>query len=246
MKQTPVRVRMSSNERGSERHIALANVLNRHPERYGSLEWVNTDDLKIDLQIGDAGFELKERNDYILSMFNGHLAEQRRSAAAMGIPCCVPVFASPVEVMEAIPTQGPNGYKTNQEMRRDMYRIIKGDAALTASNFAPAYLGSDYDLAMELIVARAMAINSETIALPGAKAETVQNAMMRCLPRVGPTLADAMEAAGIRVALVANVVRRHSTGEKTTEFTVIRDPGLLRIVPGMGPITARGIIEALR
>lgn len=239
---TVMRVCLSPNERGSARHTALASVLQRHPERYV----VSWEDPGIDATIGPLGVEFKETADYVGSLFNGHLGNQRRQAKALEIPCCVAVLGSPLDVIEAIPTQGPNGYKDHKEMYRDVHRVIKGDAALFASGFTPMYMGSDYDIAMELLVARANAMSTGNIALPGVKAETTQEAMMRCLPRVGPTLSTEMRNAGIKVALVAEVIRTGQDGTRSTEFTVIKDPGLLRMVRGMGPKTASGIIEALK
>lgn len=238
----PIRVCMSSNEKGTDRHYALADVLQRHPERW-DFKWV---DPGIDLVIGGTGYEIKERDDMVGSLFSGHLGNQRRQAAKLGLPCRVAVLSSLDEVMAAVPKVGNNGRRSREEIIRDWWRLLKGHGALEASNFEPQYLSRNHKLSMEILVARAYAATVGKFALPSVKAETTKNAMFRCLPRVGENLADSMERAGIGIALTANVTKTGPDGRKETTFTVIRDPGLLRIVPGMGQKTANGIIEGLK
>jgi len=235
-------VRVSPNEQGSPRWKALNRVLSRHPDRY-EVTWTEPG---IDVLFEDiAGFEWKEPADLVSSMFNGHMASQRRQAKKLGVPCYVLVMGSLADVINAIPRTGANGARPAEEISRDANRIIKGAAKLAASNF-PVLTPGPHGVAMELMVSIANALEANDIALPGVKAESTQEAMMRCLPRVGPTLSGEMVKAGIRVKLVANLTKKGKDGKITrSDDHIIRDTGVLRMVPGMGPVTAKDVIKEL-
>lgn len=241
-----MQVKMAAGERGSKRHLALVEIISRHPDRYTlPIKWENTDDLGIDLVIGKVGFELKEDADAIGSMFNGHLAGQRRNAKEMGLDMClVIIFGSPEDVVEAIPDRDQNGWRDEKIKSREQHRWMDGYAALLVSGFIPLYLSRDHKITMEHVVDIAWAAENNAIGLPGIRAESPAVAMMQCLPKVGFKLSKAMEETGFRVALAAEVVKTGKTG-KTREYQLITDPGILRSVPGMGQKTAKGIIEAI-
>lgn len=227
-----MKVDMANGEKGTERYKALQRVINRHPEKY-EFEW---NDRGIDLVIGNLGVELKEPRDMIESVLKGHLGEQQRKANALGIPCDIVVFGSPDKVQKSISRMTHRGRKTPDEMIQTWYRYTKEEAKLRAANFTPMYLSENHDTTMEIVMARAWAVELGDIYLPTVKAVSTKVAMMRCLPRIGPTVAIEMDRVGIRPALVAQI---------NGEDVIIQDPNILCAAAHVGPKTAKGVIESL-
>ncbi|MDD3983985.1 MAG: helix-hairpin-helix domain-containing protein [Candidatus Omnitrophica bacterium] len=91
------------------------------------------------------------------------------------------------------------------------------------------------------VMRRAEYILRSKIDLPRARCESAQEAMLRCLPGVGPETARAMVAAGIRPKLQGGI-RLSREAEHAGEAFLLDD---LMKVPGIGKKKAEKILKAL-
>ena len=92
------------------------------------------------------------------------------------------------------------------------------------------------------VMRRAEYILRSKIDLPRARCESAQEAMLRCLPGVGPETARAMVAAGIRPKLQGGI-RLSREAEHAGEAFLLDD---LMKVPGIGKKKAEKILAAIQ
>ncbi|DBA35101.1 TPA_asm: hypothetical protein vir515_00016 [Caudoviricetes sp. vir515] len=246
----PITLRISPNERATapERYAACIDAA---LER--GFEVVPDAGAEVDLvfsfQIGQdtmgrvmrcLGIDLKMPQDLIGSLQNGHLAEQRRGCT---YPLRIAVLGSLGDVMRALPTVTKAGWRNPGEQAQAEGMVLRGIVALQASGVEVDFGWSPLDMPrtrMEVagewalqanvsqVMRRAEYILRSKIDLPRARCESAQEAMLRCLPGVGPETARAMVAAGIRPKLQGGIL--------------LDD---LMKVPGIGKKKAEKILKAL-
>ncbi len=163
-------------------------------------------DLVFSLGNRTLGIDLKMPQDLIGSIQNGHLGEQRRNCP---YPLRIAVLGSLGDVMRALPTVTGKGWRNPREQLQAEGMILRGIDTLQASGVEVDFGFSPYDIgtrkddleAMEgwalrhniaQVMRRAEYILRSKIDLPRARCESAQEAMLRCLPGVGPETARAM------------------------------------------------------
>lgn len=247
---------MAPGERGTPRHLALAEYIADHPGEYDfsfgdvevdlifSAEWTSGPDVRR-MEDAEARYirkyravELKMPADFAQSLQNGHLSSQRRQCP---YPLQVAVLGSPGDVYRALRDPAEAGM------------IRRGIAALKASGVDVAFGVSPLDMprmTMEVpeewamrenisqIVRESRACLEGDIHLPMPKCESTQEAMLMCLPGVGPTLARNMIDAGIEPALWCE----HPPGTVPDEYLMEK----LLAVPKIGKVKAAKILAAIQ
>ena len=246
----PITLRISPNERATapERYAACIDAaLERGfevvPDTGAEV------DLVLSLEDRTLGIDLKMPQDLIGSLQNGHLAEQRRGCT---YPLRIAVMGSLGDVMRALPTVTGKGWRNPRERAQAEGMVHRGIDALQASGVEVDFGMSPLDFAfgerrswgaaagpnaadeaamaanVSQVMRRAEYILRSKIDLPRARCESAQEAMLRCLPGVGPETARAMVAAGIRPKLQGGIL--------------LDD---LMKVPGIGKKKAEKILKAL-
>ncbi|MDY0183222.1 MAG: hypothetical protein RBR39_07945 [Proteiniphilum sp.] len=245
---------MAPGERGTDRHLALAEYIADKPDEYD----FSFGDVEVDLVFSlvdhslivgetedeyrpwrkDRAVELKIPADFAGSLQNGHLSSQRRQCP---YPLQVAVLGSPGDVYRALRDPAEAGM------------IRRGIAALKASGVDVAFGVSPLDMprmTMEVpeewamrenisqIVRESRACLEGDIHLPMPKCESTQEAMLMCLPGVGPTLARNMIDAGIEPALWCE----HPPGTVPDEYLMEK----LLAVPKIGKVKAAKILAAIQ
>ena len=227
-----ITVQMDPNEQGSERHMALVEVLAKHPERWD----FQIENIPLDLVFSLAGWqiawELKEPSDFVSSLMSGHLACQRMQARDMCCPASVGVLGTFEDVLESVSEITKSGWKNPREMAQAEAAIERSEASLWASGFRVDYLGMDHERAMRMITRRSYAALHNECKLPLPKAEDWQTYALCGLPGIGGQRAQAMQDAGCKLYLFygANVAI----------------PAELESIPGIGKKTAEKILGAMR
>lgn len=259
----PITLRISPNERATapERYAACIDAaLGR------GFEVVPDAGAEVDLvlSLGDRtlGIDLKMPQDLIGSLQNGHLGEQRRGCP---YPLRIAVLGSLGDVVRALPTVTGKGWRNPREQAQAEGMALRGIVALQASgvevdfgfsrkDFGRLILpmprdGPDPSEAWALqanvsqVMRRAEYILRSKIDLPRARCESTKEAMLRCLPTVGPETARAMLEAGIvpKLYFPVDVVQMLQDGRTFEEA----DENILRSVPGIGKKKADQILKSI-
>lgn len=214
----------------------------------------------------DLAVELKMPQDLIGSLQNGHLAEQRRGCT---YPLRIAVMGSLGDVMRALPTVTGKGWRNPREQLQAEGMILRGIDALQASGVEVDFGISPQDFAfaerrswganvgpdaadeaamaanVSQVMRRAEYILRSKIDLPRARCESAQEAMLRCLPGVGPETARAMLETGIRPRL--GFTARFPPGVDIMEVNFEEEElKSLLSVPGIGKKRAAAILNALK
>lgn len=202
MTEPVITVRMSSNEKGSGRDVAVMKEVDRHPGRW-DFDFADID-LDLLFQLGDREirWELKMPADLLQSWQSGHLAAQRMQAASYDHPAMIGVLGGSMDVLEHIPkVTKQSGYLNPRERAGFEGSIERWEAACFASGFPVHYFSGGLDNNMRRICRWSKNYLLGEIKLPRPKAESVKEAMLMCLPGVGDTLAHNMLEGGIEPAL---------------------------------------------
>lgn len=261
---------MAPGERGTDRHLALAEYIADHPGEYdfsfGEVEVdlvFSVEDMSDVMEIHGKKFhfspqsprkyravELKMPADFGQSLQNGHLSSQRRQCP---YPLQVAVLGSLGDVLRALPEVNGLGWRNARERAQAEAMVRRGIAALKASGVDVAFGVSPLDMPpMTLVVPEEWAMRrnisqivresraylEDDIHLPMPKCESTQEAMLMCLPGVGPTLARNMIDAGIEPALWCE----HPPGAVPDEYLMEK----LLTVPKIGKVKAAKILAAIQ
>ena len=250
---------MAPGERGTDRHVALAEYIARHPDEYD----FSFGDAEVDLVFSAwssfrhamdgmtlktkkyRAVELKMPADFAQSLQNGHISSQRRQCP---YPLQVAVLGSLGDVLRTLPAVTGAGWRNPRERAQAEAMIRRGIAALKASGVDVAFGESPLDMPpmtlevpeewamrrnISQIVRESRAYLEGDIHLPMPKCESTQEAMLMCLPGVGPTLARNMIDAGIEPALWCE----HPPGAVMEK---------LLTVPKIGKVKAAKILAAIQ
>lgn len=245
-----ITLRISTNEKATapERFGAIIMETERHPERW---DVVADGEAEVDLVFSlihpyrrDLGVELKRPRDLIGSL-QGHLGEQRRNCP---YPLRIAVLGSMGDVLRALPEVTTNGWqnprdraKAEAQIRRDISSLrasgVEVDFGVSPMDFKTWNHHSDdaerdalaANIFQILHDARATLLGDTALRMP--KCESWQEYCLRGLPGVGPGRAQAMIDDGCYLEL------RHKEWPIETQ---------LKYVPGIGPKTAKKIMEAMR
>jgi len=272
MTEPTVSLRISANERGTApgRFAAIINELEgqnkRDPGRWDySVDGEAEVDLVFEYEVdhtkqivGDCpvrrlGVELKTPRDFVGSL-QGHLSEQRRNSP---YPLRIAVLGSLGDVLRALPEVTANGWQNPRERAKAEAQIRRDISSLRASGVEVDFgvspldyrapkgthekIALDYNIAQVLHDARAILLGDVALRLP--KCESVQEAMLRCLPGIGAEKAKAMIDADILPVLEAGVITNgRSTPDDRLEWTYEQ----LLEVPGIGKKKAAAILNALK
>jgi hypothetical protein len=244
----PITIRISPNERATapERYAACIDAaLERGfevvPDAGAEV------DLVLSLEDRTLGIDLKMPQDLIGSLQNGHLGEQRRNCP---YPLRIAVLGSLGDVMRALPTVTKAGWRNPREQAQAEGMVLRGIVALQASgvevDFGMSPLewrapkGTHEAIALSHNIAQTMRraeyILRSKIYLPRARCESAKEAMLRCLPGVGPETARAMLSRNI----VPWVAKTNDRGEMWSV-----SEGELMELPGIGKKKAEKILKAL-
>jgi hypothetical protein len=198
-------VRISGNERGSGRDVALMKEIDRHPERW-DFGWDDPEQgLDLLFRLGDREirWELKEKPDMLQSSESGHLYMQRMTAASYNHPAQIAVLGSDMDVLRCIPKVTKDaGFLNPLERSQIEAAIERWDAACFASGFAAHYFSGGLDNSMRRICRRSRDYLLGKIDLPRPKSDDWQRYCLCGLPSVGPKTSEDLIAAGYRVDLV--------------------------------------------
>jgi len=254
---------MAPGERGTDRHLALAEYIADHPGeydfRFGEVEVdlvftlrkdIFTSETRAEMQFKRRAVELKMPADFGQSLQNGHLSSQRRQCP---YPLQVAVLGSLGDVLRALPEVNGLGWRNARERAQAEAMVRRGIAALKASGVDVAFGVSPLDMPplnlevpeewamrrnISQIVRESRACLEGDIHLPMPKCESTQEAMLMCLPGVGPTLARNMIDAGIEPALWCE----HPPGTVPDEYLMEK----LLAVPKIGKVKAAKILAAIQ
>jgi hypothetical protein len=261
-----ISILMAPGERGTDRHLAIAEYIARHPDEYD----FSFGDVEVDLVFSlvdhslivgetedeyrpwrkDRAVELKMPADFAGSLQNGHLSSQRRQCP---YPLQVAVLGSLGDVLRTLPAVTGAGWRNPRERAQAEAMIRRGIAALKASGVDVAFGESPLDMPpmtlevpeewamrrnISQIVRESRAYLEVDIHLPMPKCESTQEAMLMCLPGVGPTLARNMIDAGIEPALWCE----HPPGAVPDEYLMEK----LLTVPKIGKVKAAKILAAIQ
>jgi len=263
-----ISILMAPGERGTDRHLALAEYIARHPDEYDfsfgdaevdlifSAEWTSGPDVRR-MEDAEARYlrkyravELKMPADFAQSLQNGHISSQRRQCP---YPLQVAVLGSLGDVLRTLPAVTGAGWRNPRERAQAEAMIRRGIAALKASGVDVAFGESPLDMPpmtlevpeewamrrnISQIVRESRAYLEGDIHLPMPKCESTQEAMLMCLPGVGPTLARNMIDAGIEPALWCE----HPPGAVPDEYLMEK----LLTVPKIGKVKAAKILAAIQ
>ncbi len=225
---------MDSNERGTDRADALQAYLMRHPKDFDFA----FGDVPVDLVFSLPkpmsphpdeqwakmrkfwAVELKMPSDFVQSLQNGHLGQQRRQCP---YPLQVAVLGSFGDVLRALPEVTGNGWRNPSERAQADGMIRRGVAALKASGVDVSFGLGPLDLSYSYspsktepqywnsIAEDCMRENMAQICreashylkgdyhLPTAKCETPLEAMLQCIPGIGKEKSKALIDAGLRL-----------------------------------------------
>lgn len=228
---------MAPGERGTDRHLALAEYIADHPGEYD----FSFGEVEVDLvfsayaptrhyhaEVKSRAVELKMPADFGQSLQNGHLSSQRRQCP---YPLQVAVLGSLGDVLRALPEVNGLGWRNARERAQAEVMVRRGIAALKASGVDVAFGVSPLDMPpmtlvvpeewatrrnMAQVVREARAYLKGDIHLPQPKAESFQQYCLMGFPGIGPKKADDLIAGGWRVDLVEGEPVR-GVGPKTVD-----------------------------
>jgi hypothetical protein len=209
-----------------------------------------------DCPVRRLGVELKTPRDFVGSL-QGHLSEQRRNSP---YPLRIAVLGSLGDVLRALPEVTANGWQNPRERAKADAQVRQDISSLRASGVEVDFGMSPLDyktwhhhsedverdalaanVSQILHDARAILLGDVALRLP--KCESVQEAMLRCLPGIGAEKAKAMIDADILPVLEAGVITNgRSTPDDRLEWTYEQ----LLEVPGIGKKKAAAILNALK
>jgi len=142
---------MAPGERGTDRHLALAEYIADHPGEYD----FSFGDVEVDLvfsayaptrhyhaEVKSRAVELKMPPDFVQSLQNGHLDAQRRQCP---YPLQVAVLGSLGDVLRSLPEVTGDGWRNPREMERAKAMILHGISNLKASGVDVSFGISRFD-----------------------------------------------------------------------------------------------------
>jgi hypothetical protein len=232
-----ISLRMSSNEKGSGRDVALMKEVDRHPDRW-NFDFAEIGlDLLFSLGDREIRWELKMPPDLFQSWQSGHLASQLTQAASYDHPAMIAVLGANMDVLEAIPKiTKQSGLLTSETREGFEAAIERWEAACFAAGFPVHYFHGGLDNSMRRICRWSRGYLLGEVELPRPKAESWLEYALCGLPGVGPVTAKTM----IENKIVPWVAR-----DRDGEMWSVSIDELMEL-PGIGKKTATKIMEAIR